>query len=120
MESHLSSPIKQSFYPCFNGIRVLTTMNTTLYLNNEYVSILVLMESGFLPVLTIGIAFATIIAHVFIFYYSKNHIIFIHFYVYSLLFRIDLHLCILYISIVLILYIFIFQKSTLGNFLFMR
>ena len=31
------------------------------------VSILVLMESGFLPVLTIGIAFATIIAHVFIF-----------------------------------------------------
>ena len=30
------------------------------------VSILVLMESGFLPVLTFGIAFATIIAHVFI------------------------------------------------------
>ena len=32
----------------------------------KVVSILVLMESGFLPVLTFGIAFATIIAHVFI------------------------------------------------------
>ena len=37
-----------SFYPCFNGIRVLTGKPTEYYKLNELVSILVLMESGFL------------------------------------------------------------------------
>ena len=54
------------FYPCFNGIRVLTVHRLHQLYYLKQVSILVLMESGFLPVLTFGIAFATIIAHVFI------------------------------------------------------
>ena len=45
----------------------LQTFKAWHYTKPIVVSILVLMESGFLPVLTIGIAFATIIAHVFIF-----------------------------------------------------
>ena len=43
-------------------LRLITLMEERM----GTVSILVLMESGFLPVLTFGIAFATIIAHVFI------------------------------------------------------
>ena len=37
-----------SFYPCFNGIRVLTYLKVLFIFNLFYVSILVLMESGFL------------------------------------------------------------------------
>ena len=36
------------FYPCFNGIRVLTENGTELKVFVPKVSILVLMESGFL------------------------------------------------------------------------
>ena len=37
------------FYPCFNGIRVLTAEREILSIRETTVSILVLMESGFLP-----------------------------------------------------------------------
>ena len=37
------------FYPCFNGIRVLTPSHSVKALQSLNVSILVLMESGFLP-----------------------------------------------------------------------
>ncbi len=79
---------------------LLTQVKATYKIVDAEVSILVLMESGFLPVLTFGIAFATIIGHIFIVYYSKIHIIFIHFHVYSPLFRIDFHPCIPFISMV--------------------
>ncbi len=38
----------ECFYPCFNGIRVLTQLKNHQQLNVYTVSILVLMESGFL------------------------------------------------------------------------
>ena len=40
---------KESFYPCFNGIRVLTLETLIHEVLHTVVSILVLMESGFLP-----------------------------------------------------------------------
>ena len=38
----------ECFYPCFNGIRVLTTLEADYLALGHTVSILVLMESGFL------------------------------------------------------------------------
>ena len=40
--------VQQDFYPCFNGIRVLTKLRTVHSNEGDGVSILVLMESGFL------------------------------------------------------------------------
>ena len=37
---------EQSFYPCFNGIRVGTALNTRPIMKDNKVSILVLMELG--------------------------------------------------------------------------
>ncbi len=61
----LGTFIVSGFYPCFNGIGVLTIKEKYKFEEELTVSILVLMESGFLPVVTFGIAIATIIAHVF-------------------------------------------------------
>ena len=61
----MKSILIKSFYPCFNGIGVLTMVVAAVALTAVEVSILVLMESGFLPVVIFGIAIATIIAHVF-------------------------------------------------------
>ena len=44
----LNNCLNASFYPCFNGIRVLTTRIETVGNHIFFVSILVLMESGFL------------------------------------------------------------------------
>ena len=45
-----------SFYPCFNGIRVLTDKSFSELAESLNVSILVLMESGFLLALLVDVA----------------------------------------------------------------